>query len=33
MPDVPSPHNPILMDAVVPNVDRITAAMKKLLEF
>jgi 2-oxoisovalerate dehydrogenase E1 component len=33
MPDVPSPHNPLLMDAVVPNVDRITAAMKDLLEF
>ncbi len=33
MPDVPSPHNPLLMDAVVPNVERITAAMKDLLEF
>ncbi len=33
MPDVPSPHNPLLMDAVVPNVERITAAMKELLEF
>ena len=33
MPDVPSPHNPLLMDAVVPNGERITAAMKGLLEF
>jgi 2-oxoisovalerate dehydrogenase E1 component len=33
MPDVPSPHNPLLMDAVVPNGERITAAMKDLLEF
>ena len=33
MPDVPSPHNPQLMDAVVPNNERITAAMKDLLGF
>jgi len=33
MPDVPSPHNPLLMNAVVPNGERITAAMKDLLEF
>ena len=33
MPDVPSPHNPLLMDAVVPNVGRITTAMQELLEF
>jgi 2-oxoisovalerate dehydrogenase E1 component len=33
MPDVPSPHNPMLMEAVVPNVERITTAMKELLEF
>ena len=33
MPDVPSPHNPQLMDAVVPNNERIMAAMKDLLEF
>jgi 2-oxoisovalerate dehydrogenase E1 component len=33
MPDVPSPHNPALMDAVVPNHERITAAMQDLLEF
>jgi len=33
MPDVPSPHNPRLMNAVVPNGERITAAMQALLEF
>ena len=33
MPNVPSPHNPKLMDAVVPNVERITTAMRDLLEF
>ncbi len=33
MPDLPSPHNPQLMDAVVPNGERITAAMKDLLDF
>ncbi len=33
MPDVPSPHNPRLMDAVVPNSERIAAAMQELLEF
>jgi len=33
MPDVPSPHNPGLLDAVVPNGKRITAAMQALLEF
>ena len=33
MPDVPSPHNPQLMDSVVPNVEGITAAMQDLLEF
>lgn len=33
MPDVPSPHNPALMDAVVPNVERITNAMRDLIEF
>jgi len=33
MPNVPSPHNPQLMDAVVPNVKRITTAMRELLEF
>ncbi len=33
MPDVPNPHNPLLMDAVVPNHERIKAAMQSLLEF
>ena len=33
MPNVPNPHNPELMDAVVPNVKRITSAMRDLLEF
>ncbi len=33
MPDIPSPHNPLLMNSVVPNVERITAAMQDLLEF
>ena len=33
MPDVPSPHNPQLMNAVVPNIERITAAMEDLLRF
>ena len=33
MPDVPSPHNPLLLDAVVPNIERITTTMQDLLEF
>ena len=33
MPDVPSPHNPLLLDAVVPNIEGITTAMQDLLEF
>ncbi|NOR19580.1 MAG: pyruvate dehydrogenase [Xanthomonadales bacterium] len=33
MPDIPSPHNPQLMDAVVPNHEAITSAMQDLLEF
>jgi 2-oxoisovalerate dehydrogenase E1 component len=33
MPNVPSPHSPTLMDAVVPNVEGITTAMRDLLEF
>ena len=33
MPDVPNPHNPALMDAVVPNIERISSRMKDLLEF
>jgi len=33
MPDIPSPHNPGLMESVVPNVERITAAMRDLIDF
>ena len=33
MPDIPSPHNPQLMNAVVPNHAAITTAMQDLLEF
>lgn len=32
MPDVPSPHNPLLLHAVVPDVDEIAAAMGDLIE-
>jgi 2-oxoisovalerate dehydrogenase E1 component len=30
MPDVPSPHSPLLLDAVLPGVPRIVAAMREL---
>jgi 2-oxoisovalerate dehydrogenase E1 component len=30
MPDVPSPHNPVLLDAVVPSTDRIHAAIQRI---
>jgi 2-oxoisovalerate dehydrogenase E1 component len=30
MPDVPSPHSPLLLDAVVPSVARITAVIRQL---
>jgi 2-oxoisovalerate dehydrogenase E1 component len=30
MPDVPSPHSPLLLDAVVPSVERITRAVREL---
>lgn len=33
MPDIPSPHNHGLMEAVVPNVERITSAMRDLIDF
>jgi len=33
MPDVPSPHNPLLLDAVVPAVEEIATAMRDLIEF
>jgi len=32
MPDVPSPHNPILLDAVLPDIDDIAAKMTDLIE-
>ena len=30
MPDIPSPHSPVLLDAVVPNVERIAAALQQI---
>ena len=30
MPDIPSPHSPVLLDAVVPNVDRITRTIQQV---
>ena len=33
MPDVPSPHSPVLLEAVVPAVEEIASAMTDLLEF
>jgi 2-oxoisovalerate dehydrogenase E1 component len=33
MPDLPSPHNPVLMEAVVPSVDAIAAKIADLVEF
>jgi 2-oxoisovalerate dehydrogenase E1 component len=33
MPDVPSPHNPILLDAVVPSVEVIRAKIDELVGF
>jgi 2-oxoisovalerate dehydrogenase E1 component len=32
MPDVPSPHSPVLLDAVLPNVETISRALKALVE-
>src|SRR6201996_2259162 len=29
MPDIPSPHSPVLLDVAVPSVDRITAAIQQ----
>ena len=31
MPDVPSPHAPVLLDAVLPGVEGIAAAMSRLV--
>ena len=33
MPDIPSPHNPILLDAAVPNVADIHAKIVELISF
>ena len=33
MPDIPSPHNPVLMDWAVPSAERIAAKIRELLEF
>ena len=33
MPDVPSPHSPLLLDAVLPGVEDISEAMRELTEF
>ncbi|WP_395613756.1 transketolase C-terminal domain-containing protein [Allosphingosinicella sp.] len=33
MPDIPSPHNPVLLDWAVPSADRIAAKIRELLEF
>jgi 2-oxoisovalerate dehydrogenase E1 component len=30
MPDIPSPHSPVLLDAVVPNVERITHTIQQV---
>lgn len=33
MPDIPSPHNPVLLDWVVPSVDRIRSKIDELIGF
>ena len=33
MPDIPSPHNPVLLDHVVPSVEGIAAKITELVEF
>ncbi|SMF77828.1 alpha-ketoacid dehydrogenase subunit alpha/beta [Allosphingosinicella indica] len=33
MPDIPSPHNPVLLDWAVPSVDRIRAKIDELVSF
>jgi 2-oxoisovalerate dehydrogenase E1 component len=33
MPDIPSPHNPVLLDWAVPNVARIRAKIEELVSF
>jgi 2-oxoisovalerate dehydrogenase E1 component len=32
MPDVPSPHSPVLLDAVLPSVDAISRTITSLVE-
>jgi 2-oxoisovalerate dehydrogenase E1 component len=32
MPDVPSPHSPVLLEAVLPSVETISRAIKNLAE-
>ena len=32
MPDIPSPHSPVLLAAVLPDVDKIASAMNELIE-
>jgi 2-oxoisovalerate dehydrogenase E1 component len=32
MPDVPSPHNPLLLDEVLPSVETISRALRTLAE-
>jgi 2-oxoisovalerate dehydrogenase E1 component len=32
MPDIPSPHSPVLLDAVLPGIDGISRAIKTLAE-
>jgi len=33
MPDIPSPHNPALLDWAVPSVDRIRQKITTLVEY
>jgi 2-oxoisovalerate dehydrogenase E1 component len=33
MPDVPSPHSPTLLDAVLPSIDGISRAIQNLADF
>jgi 2-oxoisovalerate dehydrogenase E1 component len=32
MPDIPSPHSPLLLEAVLPDVDKIASTMSELIE-
>jgi len=32
MPDIPSPHSPVLLDAALPSIDGISRAIKTLAE-